>query len=93
MKKLNKKSWRVNEVTKFKQFNLYKREGECIREKKVKKMIEEKEKEELKELSKKFKANQIPVSLNSEKYLKYQKQMEKKKQLIKNQLALEYEAN
>ena len=39
----------------------------------------------------KFKAHQIPVSLNAEKYLKYQKEMEKKKYAIKNQLALQNE--
>lgn len=43
------------------------------------------------ELQKKFKANPIPVSLNPERYQKYAKRQQKKKESILNRLGIKRE--
>lgn len=56
------------DVTVPQEFKLSKKSKLTIREKKVKLMLEEQKEKERAELAKKFKANPIPASINSEKY-------------------------
>lgn len=70
----------------MKEFNLSKKTTESIRDKKVQQMIEESQRKEAEEASKRFKANPIPASINNEKYQEYRNRMAQTKESILQKL-------